>query len=266
MRVSDKSGFYQSMYRTFQSDAQARVRAEAFGEDIGQNSWLTVDELRRFIAWLELSAESQVLEVACGSGGPAMFLAGETGCRLTGVDINESAIDVARGRAEALGGRVQFEVVDGAQPLPFDDGTFDAVFCNDSVNHLRDRLAVFRDWHRVLKPGGRVLYTDPIVITGPLSNEEIAMRASIGWFSFVPLGYNERVIEDAGLTLERVEEVTENTAQTSTRWHVAREKYRTELVEIEGEQQYAATQDFLAMVRTLSSERRLSRFAYLARK
>src|SRR6266480_5021946 len=79
--------------------------------------------------------------------------------------------------------------LDAGSCLPFRTESFDAVFSNDSINHLPDRSAVLHDWHRLLRPGGRVLFTDPIVVTGQLSNEEIRTRSSIGFFLFTPVGY-----------------------------------------------------------------------------
>ena len=49
----------------------AEIRAEAFGEDIGQQSWLSAEEQDRLIAWLDVRPEHLLLDVACGSGGPA---------------------------------------------------------------------------------------------------------------------------------------------------------------------------------------------------
>jgi ubiquinone/menaquinone biosynthesis C-methylase UbiE len=48
---------------------------------------------------------------------------------------------------------------DAGLPLPFADASFDAVVCIDAINHRPDRLGVLRDWHRVLKPGGRIMFT-----------------------------------------------------------------------------------------------------------
>jgi hypothetical protein len=77
---------------------------------------------------------------------------------------------------------------------------------------------------------------------------------------------NDRLITEAGMELERVEDVTENEAIVSRRWHDARQSRSEELIHLEGAATYAGLQRFLATVHRLSSERRLSRFVYLARK
>jgi ubiquinone/menaquinone biosynthesis C-methylase UbiE len=80
------------------------------------------------------------------------------------VDLGQSSgITLAEAR-EWL--RVSFQLVDAGQRLPFPDASFDALFCDDAINHLPDRARLFADWHRVLKPGGRLLFTDPVVVTG----------------------------------------------------------------------------------------------------
>ena len=266
--MPDAVDLYNSTYGNFQADVLRAVRRETFGEEIGQNSWLTAEELRKFAGWLEIGSESLVLEVACGSGGPALFLARETGCRLIGIDINEQGIATAQDMARQAGldARVTFRQVDGTQRLPFADNTFDALICIDAMNHLPDRLAVLKEWNRVLRPGGLALFTDPVLITGPVSNEELAIRSSIYFFLFVPPGYNESVIEQASSALVRQEDGGDNAVGVSRRWHDARVKYRKELIEIEGAERFEGLQRFLEMVAKLTAERRLSRIVYLVRK
>jgi hypothetical protein len=105
-----------------------------------------------------------------------------------------------------------------------------------------------------------------VVVTGPVSNEELATRSSTGYFEFCPPGVNERLICQAGLELVRAEDVTENEVEVSRRWHDARQRRAAELTRLEGEETFAGLQRFLATVHRLTSERRLSRFAYLGRK
>ena len=266
--MSERSDLYHSTYSHFNEHVLEAVRKETFGLDIGQNSWVTVDEYDHFIPWLGLTAESHLLEVATGSGGPALYLAKRTACRVTGVDANEEGITTASQMAGTSNqsSRVCFRVADANARLPFDDNSFDAVLCIDAMNHLPARLAVLREWQRVLRPGYRALFTDPVVITGPVTNDELALRSSIGVFLFVPPGINERLIEEAGLRVVRQEDFTASAALVAGRWHNARQRHKDDLLVVEGEERFEGLQRFFAAVHQLTSERRLSRIAYLAEK
>jgi SAM-dependent methyltransferase len=266
--VSKRIDLFESIYSNFGEQTVEAVRAETFGRDIGQNSWLTADEYDRFISLLGLAGGGHALEVASGSGGPALYLAGRTGCRVTGIDASESGVATATRRAADLNlaRQVNFQLTDANARLPFEDDTFDAVVCIDSMNHLPDRPGVLREWRRVLRAGGRALFTDPVLITGPVTNDELAVRSSVGLFLFVPPGVNERLIEESGLSLIRQEDVTENAAIISGRWHAARQSRRDALLGIEGEERYEGLQQFFATVHSLTSERRLSRIVYLIEK
>src|SRR5260221_268050 len=171
---------YDTSYDNFSARVQAEVRAATYGEDLGQSSWMTADELRRFIRWLKLKPSSRVLEVGSGSGGPALFVARTTGCRIIGLDINEHGIRNANelARQQKLETLARFQLADASQPLPFAVNSFDAILSNDAMCHVPQRGTVLREWFRVLKPGRRMLFTDAMVISGLLSNDEIATRSS----------------------------------------------------------------------------------------
>ena len=265
--MSKQVDLYNSTYGNFEEQVLAEIRRETYGEDIGQNSWITIDEYDTFYSWLNLSAGDHVLEIASGSGGPALYLAKKFNCRITGLDINEEGIKTASQSAvNANIADAHFQLANVDERLPFNDEFFDAVMCMDSMNHFRDRLSYFREWHRVLKTGRRTLFTDPVVITGPVSNEELAARSNIGFFLFVPLETTENFIREAGFKLIRRADVTGNIELTSGRWHASRQKHREDLIRIEGEERFEGLQNFFATVHKLTSERRLSRFVFLAEK
>jgi SAM-dependent methyltransferase len=266
--MPDRIDLFDSTYQHFTEQVLDAIRKETFGTDIGQNSWLTVDEYERLLPLLLLDAESHALEVASGSGGPAIHMARTLGCRVTGVDANAHGVDTATrlSASAGTGDRVRFQQVDATRALPFADDTFDALVCIDSMNHFPDRPEVLREWRRVLRPGGRALFTDPVVISGPVTNDELARRSSIGVFVFVPAGLNESLIAQAGLRLIRQEDVTANAELVAGRWHAARAARHDALLRIEGEARFAGLQTFFQTVHDLTRERRLSRIAYVVQK
>lgn len=267
-KAEARLGHYDANYGNFQTELYAEIRREAFGEDIGQSSWLTADEQDRFLGLLELSPGKSLLDVACGSGGPALRIAARTGCSLMGIDMHEDAISTANSLAaqHGLSRRAEFRVANAAEPLAFPDASFDAITCIDAINHLPDRARVLSDWARLLKAGGRLLFTDPITVTGPLTNQEIAIRGSIGFFLFVPLDYDRGVIADCGLRLLVCEDVTANMAEMAERRGTARAARSRLLRELEGAENYDGQQNFFAVAARIAKERRLSRFLYVAEK
>jgi SAM-dependent methyltransferase len=162
--------------------------------------------------------------------------------------------------------RVHFSEADGDASLPFNAAEFDAILCIDALNHLRDRRFVLREWARVLRPGGAVMFTDPVVVTGPVSNAELALRSSIGFFLFVPPGFTEKALEEAGLRLVRAVDASDAAATIAARRRDARENHRSALIDLEGKETFEGYQAFLQVVHDLTASRRLSRFIYHAVK
>jgi 2-polyprenyl-3-methyl-5-hydroxy-6-metoxy-1,4-benzoquinol methylase len=259
---------YDATYANFQTSLYEEIRREAFGEDIGQNSWLTADEHDKFLGWLGLAAGKSLLDVACGTGGPALRTASLTGCAVTGVDVHEQAISTARSLASERGleNRADFRTVHADKELPFPDAQFDAIVCIDAINHLPERAQILGDWTRLLKPGARLLFTDPIVVTGPLTQKEIAIRSSSGFYLFVPLGYDEQLIAECGLRLIISEDRSRNIAEIAERRKNARASRCSDLRRIEGDEVYENQQKFLSVAALLARDARLSRFVYLAEK
>jgi SAM-dependent methyltransferase len=265
-----KVDHYKATYSTLGEEVYADVRARTFGEDYGQNGWQTSDELDLFVSWMQLDESKGLLDVACGSGGPTLRIARLTGCGACGVDVHNQAVETARAQAAGakLSGRVRFQLADANKPLPLADESFDALICIDAVNHLPDRASAFCDWARVLRVGARVVVTNALVLTGQVSGEELAIRASFGLFPFyyVPLGFDDALLEKAGLRVVERHDRTENIAQVAARWHSARDLRSDDLRRIEGEVPFENLQAFLQLSSQLASERRLSRLAYFAER
>ena len=128
--------YYDTNYGNFQTALYSEIRREAFGEDIGQNSWMTASEQDMFLDWLHLSTGKTLLDIACGSGGPALRIVAKAGCSLVGIDLHEQAISTAKslGAQRNLKNGAEFRVVNAREPLPFPDGHFEAI---DAINLSR---------------------------------------------------------------------------------------------------------------------------------
>ena len=259
---------YDSAYGNYESATYRQVRIETYGEDFGQTSWVTTEESNAIPQLLGLRSDSFVLELGCGSGGYALHLAEKVGCRLIGLDLNEPGVRNANqlALARGLASQARFEQCDASKNLPFGDNTFDAAFSNDVLCHLPGRPEVLREMFRILKPGGRMLFSDALVVGGLLSNEEIATRSSIGFYVYSPPGENDRLMERAGFRQISATDTTANAAFIAKRWHDAREKRKEELIAAEGLSNFQGLQRFLSCVQTLTNERRLLRYLYVATK
>jgi len=264
--AAEKVDLYNSAYGNYGAEVYRQIRVETYGEDLGQTSWVTTDESAEIMRLLALTRDSHVLEIGSGSGRYALQVASTTGCRVLGVDINEPGVQNANqlAVAENLAERVKFEKCDASQPLRFSDASFDAVFSNDVLCHIPGRDKLLRELRRVLKPGGRLLFSDALVIGGVISHQEIAARSSIGYFLFSPPGENERMLREVGFVVVEARDTTANASQISKRWHDARAKRAEALTRIEGPENFEGLQRFLATVHGLTSERRLRRLLYCA--
>jgi SAM-dependent methyltransferase len=110
---------------------------------------------------LGIDAGASLLDVGCGLGGPARFLAATYGCHVTGIDLSQPFIEAARMLTERCGlaGRVTF-LQGNALDLPFTDAFFDHAWTQHVAMNIADRVGFYRSIHRVLKPGGRLAIYD----------------------------------------------------------------------------------------------------------
>jgi SAM-dependent methyltransferase len=112
--MPDKIELYDGEYGHYDSGVYRQVRTETYGVNFGQTSWVTNEESAQIPRMLELTSNSSVLEIGCGSGMYALHIAQTIGCSVTGIDINALGIRNANRLASNsdMARRVRFELCD----------------------------------------------------------------------------------------------------------------------------------------------------------
>ncbi|MGI9413091.1 MAG: methyltransferase domain-containing protein [Hyphomicrobiales bacterium] len=115
---------------------------------------------------LDAGPDDHVLDVGCGIGGPARYMADRFGCRVTGIDLTPEFCDAARhvSRLMGLDDRVTFEQGD-ATAMPFEGLSFDRAYSMNVSMNIADKAGFCGEIHRVLKPGGRLILSE--IAQGP---------------------------------------------------------------------------------------------------
>ena len=121
----------------------------------------TIDQMAQRAS--QLAQEARVLDLGAGFGGTARHLARQYGARVTCLNLSEVENERNRRMSAEAGLADRITVVDGSfQDLPFPNSSFDVVWSQDAILHSDDRARVLREAARVLRPGGEIVFTDPM--------------------------------------------------------------------------------------------------------
>jgi len=162
------------------------------------------------IARLQPGPDHHVVDIGCGVGGPARYLAATAGARVSGIDLTPEFIAVAEKLAEMTGlsDKTDFRVGD-ALDLPFDDAAFDAGYTQNVSMSVPDKARFFAEAARVLKPGARFVAGE--VAQGPggdvLYPVPWAMTAEISHLTTPE--QTAAILQDAGFRVEAIHESTD---------------------------------------------------------
>jgi ubiquinone/menaquinone biosynthesis C-methylase UbiE len=158
------AGFDEMHEMTAKGTLLWQLASRAYGEEYpaevqptGMTTWWI---LGRCVSALRVGPGQLFVDLACGRGGPGLWLARATGANLIGIDWSHVAIEDARRRAPTFvpDGRAQFAVGDLAESgLPA--GEADAVLCLDALFFAKDRVAALSEAWRLLQAGGRYVFT-----------------------------------------------------------------------------------------------------------
>ena len=113
---------------------------------------------------VRLGPDTRVLDLGCGYGSTARYLAANFGCPVTGTNISEKELGLARERSAEAGltHLLTFEYEDFHR-LAYQEGSYDVVWSQEAFLHAADKNAVLSECRRVLKPNGSLIFTDILV-------------------------------------------------------------------------------------------------------
>jgi ubiquinone/menaquinone biosynthesis C-methylase UbiE len=192
------------------TDAGSLMRAQDAFDQIEEQFNETLDEslnpagpdlLYEHVAAMELPAGATAIDVGCGEGEHAIELSRRFGLQVTGIDPVPRCVEVARAAAQP-GGHVRFDV-GTAENLPVASASADLIWCRDVLCLATDLDRAYREFRRVLKPGGRALIYQ-MFATSLLEPDEAAFLLPVMGCSSTAMRpeNTQAAINDAGLRID----------------------------------------------------------------
>ena len=181
---------------------------DLYGHD--QDHYGGVDATRRLAEACGIGAGEQVLDICSGMGGPARLIAHEWDCRVTGIDFNPNRTPSAARLTEMvrLEERARFVRGDATQ-LPFADAGFDRAISQEAFLHIADKAALFAECFRVLRPGGKLAFTDWIALDALGEEERHSLADGIAYRDVHPLADYCAIVAGAGFAPVEAEDVSD---------------------------------------------------------
>jgi ubiquinone/menaquinone biosynthesis C-methylase UbiE len=120
-----------------------------------------IEATEEIAGMLKVAAGDHLLDIGSGIGGPARFMAGRFGCKVTGIDLTAEFCDVARQLTQRLGMQARVDFREGnALAMPFGDASFEGAYSMNVSMNIDDKPAFYREIRRVLKPGGWLMLSE----------------------------------------------------------------------------------------------------------
>jgi sarcosine/dimethylglycine N-methyltransferase len=158
----------------------------------------------RMAQGLDLKSGMRVIEVACGIGGTARYLARTFGVAVEATNVSDAQIEDGRrlSAAAGLGERIRFSYAD-YHDLPFENGAFDVWWCQEAMLYSPDKRRVLNEALRVLKPGGQIILSDLLFTDAMPMAERAPFMEKQGARYFWTIGQYDALLD--AMTLNVVE-------------------------------------------------------------
>jgi len=151
----------------------------------------------KFCAEMNLQPGQKILDIGCGTGGSAFYMAQHYGVDVFGVDLSTNMIDLAKGYWKMMNAAIKHRVrfmVEDATTMEYPENFYDVVYSRDTILHIADKLQLFKLFEKTLKPGGLLVITDYCCGEGPHSQafkDYVKQR-----------GYNLLTVKEYGKTIK----------------------------------------------------------------
>ena len=207
-----------NLYQVGQTPLMLSIERSVCGCDYGATSWTTQSEAEQMVSLLQLRRQAVLLDLGSGAGWPALYLAKLTGCDVALVDLPIEGLRIARGRAlmENESSGCWVAVADAAE-LPFAAASFDALCHSDLLCCLKRKLKVLSDCRRVLRPGGRMVFSVISVLPGLTPADHRRAVNSGPEFIESPASYPALLAETGWTVIEQRDVTAEFTVLTRQR-------------------------------------------------
>ncbi len=191
---------------------------------------------------------ARIIDVGCGIGGPAIHLARNYRCHVTGISVSSAGVDRANAKASEAGlsGHIECLVRD-AMNTQLNGGVFDVAWVMESSHLMPDKARLVAECHRVLKPGGRIVLCDLMFQRYPTAREILARRDELlalekafGKARLDTLSHYHDLFEDAGIENIETEDVSAFVTPTIEHWEHNIRTHRERLSELFSKEQMDA--------------------------
>lgn len=153
--------FYNDFYsRAEQSKTHAEMCRRVYGKNLCQHGMADMEQIDQLISELGIESGDRVVDLGCGTGRITEYIQTKTGAELTGLDLSDQAVQLARSRTDGASERLRFVTGDMLRP-PFPPGYFTRVISVDAHYFIEDFESLLNSMLNLLAPGGQIgLFSD----------------------------------------------------------------------------------------------------------
>lgn len=238
-QIPSCSCYFEAQHEQHTHPAMRELEKGVLGCDFGGTSWTTKSQADRIPAALGLDVESRLLEIGAGTGWPGIYMAIQSACDVTLLDIPVNALRHATQRAvdERVESRCRAVSASGTT-LPFVNASFDAIAHSDVLCCLPEKLEMLRECRRVASEHARMLFY-VIAPADGLSGTDLARACEVGPpFVGVEGDYHELLKSSAWQLLDKTD-LTEDYLQALLRLVDGLEAGAEELQPVLGHDEFA---------------------------